>query len=460
MSSCLCYVFQLKVKFIPERQGQAIRTSGGNILRRRRRHRDRNHPSNIPENAYHEELPYPMQVTSPRGSPDYKGTSTPTPVQVQNSRNFTRSDSAYVSLDRDQSRFIPHPPLESSRSSNISGSLAISIGQEVTNRIASFEQRYHELSCLYEQAQNDVHDMKELNAVYEEKIAKLEKENTYLQGMAEENESLKLSLEQANKENMKLQGFFHEQFNLRNKFEEMVIELEASNQRDVKNLRDQIKAKEDELRNKDDALIKAKYTISEYERKKMQQNDKNYNENLEMITRIERLQREVRKITEERDHYKEESKKEKAEIENQKKKLATVTKELDHQMQRYSYLRKDFDEKQKQLENLKRRRGSFGNVSTCSSAHSGLETNGLDPLKISRLSATSNQRFNSSLPAYVPDIKETTSSSATAVKVIKPRPKTCALTEMNKRQPSYNTEKNNSDSLPAVANNSAGSKKK
>ena len=366
-----------------------------------------------------------------------------------------RSDSAYINLDREHPRYVPHPPVESSRSSNMSGSLAFSIGQEITNRIASFEQRYHELSCLYEHAQNDLQEMKEMNAMYEEKIVQLEKQNKYLQEKEEENESLKLYLEQANKENIKLQGFFHEQFNLRNKLEEMVIELEASSQRDIKALRDEIKVKEDELRNKEDALNKAKYAIVESERKK---NDKNYNDNLEMVTRIERLQEEVRKITTERNHCQEESKKEKAELQNQKHKLATVSKELEHQMQRYSHLRKDFDEKQKQLENLKRRRGSFGNVSTCSSAHSnGLEANGLDPLKISRLSATSNQRFNSSLPAYIPDIQET--SSAVAIKVTKPRPKTCTITEPNKRQPSYNTEKSNADSLPAVPNSGSNKKK-
>ena len=289
--------------------------------------------------------------------------------------------------------------------------------------------------------------MTERNAIYEKRIDELEKENRYLQEKERENESLKLLLEQATNENIKLQGFFHEQFNLRNKFEEMVIELKASNQSEVKSLTDIIKGKEDEINNKEDALAKAKKRIAEYERERNRWDDKNYNDNLEMITEIERLQKEVRKITAERDHYHEESKKEKSEIQNQKKKLATVSKELDHQMQRYSYLRRDFDEKQKQLENLKRRRGSVGNMSNCST-HSAPDP-GSDPLKINKLSAISQPQFNISLPAYIPNIPET--SPVSSVKVIKPR---AAIAEANKQQPSY-MEKSNPDALPSVNKGSA-----
>ena len=394
-----------------------------------------------------------MQVTSPRNkTPDQKGKSTPTPVQVEHCGSFLSSDSAFVSLsyDRDHPRFVPHPPMESVRRSNVSGSLAISIGQEVTNRIASFEQRYHELSCLYERVQNELQEMTERNAIYKKRINELEKENKYFQEKESENENLKLSLEQATNENIKLQGFFHEQFNLRNKFEEMVIELEASNQTEVKNLRDIIKGKEDEIKKKEDDLAKAKKRVAEYERKRKQQDGKNYNDNLEMITKIERLQEEVRKITAERDHYHEESKKEKSEIQNQKKKLATVSKELDHQMQRYSHLRKDYDEKQKQLENLKRRRGSFGNVSNCST-HSAPDP-GSDPLKINKLSPVNQRQFNSSLPGYIPDIPEISSTSS--VKVIKPRATKYTMAEANKQQPSY-TEKSKPDALPSVNKGSA-----
>ena len=442
------------MKFIKPEQIPVHPARGGvNAIRRRRRNRERNQSANIPENSLFEELPYPMQVTSPRNkTPDQKDKSTPTPVQVEHCGNFLSSDSTFVSLsyDRDHPRFVPHPPMESVRRSNVSGSLAISIGQEVTNRIASFEQRYHELSCLYERVQNELQEMTERNAIYEKRIDELEKENRYLQEKERENESLKLSLEQATNENIKLQGFFHEQFNLRNKFEEMVIELKASNQSEVKSLRDIIKGKEDEINNKEDALAKAKKRIAEYERERKRWDDKNYNDNLEMITEIERLQKEVRKITAERDHYHEESKKEKSEIQNQKKKLATVNKELDQQMQRYSHLRRDFDEKQKQLENLKRRRGSVGNMSNCS-AHSAPDP-GSDPLKINKLSTISQRQFNSSLPAYIPDIPET--SPVSSVKVIKPRAAKYAMAEANKQQPSY-TEKSNPDALPSVNKGSA-----
>ena len=389
-----------------------------------------------------------MQVTSPRNkTPDQKGKSTPTPVQVEQCGNFLSSDSAFVSLsyERDHPRFAPHPPMDSVRRANVSGSLAISIGQEVTNRIALFEQRHHELSCLYERVQNELQEMTERNTIYEKRITELEKENGYLQEKEKENESLKLSLEQATKENIKLQGFFHEQFNLRNKFEGMVIELQASNQSEVKNLRDVIKNKEDEINNKEDALEKAKKRIAEYEKKRKLQDDKNYNDNLEMITKIERLQEDVRKITAETDRYHDESKKEKSEIQNLKKKLATVSKELDHQMQRYSHLKRDFDEKQRQLENLKRRRGSFGNVSI-HSTHSAPDP-GSDPLKINKLCAVNQQQFNSSLPAHIPDIPET--SPVALVKVIKPKPAKYSMAEANKQQPSYK-EKSNPDALPSV----------
>ena len=129
------------MKFIKPEQRPVHPARGGvNAIRRRRRNRERNQSANIPENELFEELPYPMQVTSPRNkTPDQKGKSTPTPVQVQHCGNFLSSDSAFVSLsyDRDHPRFVPHPPMESVRRSNVSGSLAISIGQEVTNRIAS-----------------------------------------------------------------------------------------------------------------------------------------------------------------------------------------------------------------------------------------------------------------------------------------------------------------------------------
>ena len=430
------------MKFKPE-QRFVQPARGGINVRRRRRNRDRNQSANIPESALIEELPYPMQVTSPRNkTPDQKGKSTPTPVQVEQRENFLSSDSAFISLsyERDHPRFAPHPPMDSVRRANVSGS--ISIGQEV----ALLQQRHHE---LFERVQNELQEMIERNVIYEKRITELEKENKYLQEKEKENESLKLSLEQATKENIKLKGFFHEQFNLRNKFEEKVIELESSNQSEVKNLRDIIKSKEDEINKKEDALEKAKKRIAEYEKKRNQQDDKNYNDNLEMITKIERLQEEVRKITAERDHYHDESMKEKCEIQNQKKQLAKVSKDLDHQVQRYSQLRREFDEKQKQLESLKRRRGSFGNVSNYST-HSAPDP-GSDPLKINKLSTVNQRHFNSSLPAYIPDIP-----GASSVKAIKPRPTKYTMAEANKQQPSY-TEKSNPDTLPSV--NVASAKK-
>ncbi len=369
----------------PQRSYRGGRASDPLLSRRKRKNREtsRDRVQQIPEEGAlrdsYEELPFPKQVSnlSPRGkggaeSNPLKGATGTVPEHNSNHpTSINRSDSAYISGSFDSYHgYNSAPDMHGITDSAQSGAFASRVRQDILNGLAFFEQRSYELETKLIQMSEELRKVKELNQIYEDEIHVLKKEKKNYLMVEDENEKLKHTLEQIKEENNKLQEYFREQFHATKKAEEMYIELEARSNDEIKILRDNIKEK-------DDALNKAKASIAEHERKVNAKNKHNYDDELETMTRIERLQQDVKKLAAEKIHFREASTKAEAAIVNLTTQLEDKCKELENQKGRYETLRKDYESVHAEVNQLKKsfstkRRPSLGSMSSASgqSGHS------------------------------------------------------------------------------------------
>ncbi len=195
------------------------------------------------------------------------------------------------------------------------------------------------------QMTKEVDKLKGLNKIYENKVSILEKEKKDLLRTKADNEKLKTSCEQLKRESKKHLN----QVKTLSKFKDLYKQLEVKSKEEIKELQGIIEERADEAE-------QARIAMSDLKKKLETKKENNFDDELESFVKIEQLQQEVKKMSEEKKHHEVTWLSSEQTITNLQSRLKEKTKELQSQQERFVILRKSFEESQNAIDHLKKQK--------------------------------------------------------------------------------------------------------